>query len=302
MAVPHGDLQSYQATDNAARTADGSHGDLSAQMWDGMRQNALGGLPRENQPSSGYLDFDSNIYGTGDSVVSANEPREAEPLSCPEDPPQPHGQQLNFLKDLNDYADKNFDRVDADKDGFLSEEEFETALKDQCLRGEDRKAVELMQKHQNEIEERSNDEFGDENNGVTRADLKEFRDLSERYEDASDMSIYGKQKFDSADTDKDGFLSASELGKAIDNAAENSDDKKVLEKMRSDYERLQGASNDEWGFDNSGISKDDLLENAMSEAVGWDDTGFMMDVSSDLMRHWLDKQEKEFPSLRKRPG
>lgn len=168
------------------------------------------------------------------------------------------------------------------------------------MQGEDRKALEILQKRSDEIEELADDEFGDENDGITRADLKEFRDLSERYQDASDMSLYEHQKFEITDADKDGFLSASELDTAIDKAAPDSREKKVLEKMRADYERLQGASNDEWGFDNSGISKDDLVGNALSEAVGWDESGFMMDVSSDLMRHWLDKQEQKYPSLKKK--
>lgn len=301
MAVPRGDLDNYQINDNASRPAEGPPSDLSANTWKDMRKSETSST-REAQPAVDYLDFNTNIYGTADSVrLTSAPPRGADSNnSCPEELPPHPGQKLDRLKDLNDYADKVFDRVDADKDGFLSNDEFETALKDSCLQGEDRKAIEILQKRQDEIEELSNDELGDENDGITRADLKEFRDLSERYQDASDMSLYGREKFDSADTDKDGFLNVCELDQAIKSAAPNSAEKQLLEKMRADYERLQGASNDEWGFDNSGISKEDLTYNAMSEAVGWDESGFMMDVSSDLMRHWLDKQEKMYDHGRKK--
>ncbi len=59
-------------------------------------------------------------------------------------------------------------------------------------------------------------------------------------------------KFDQTDKDKDGFLSLSELNQAPD--------KKFGAVLAKNIEQIQSLSNDEWFFENDGITKNDLAE------------------------------------------
>jgi hypothetical protein len=150
-----------------------------------------------------------------------------------------------------------------------------------------------LQKHSSDIEELSNDEFGDENDGISKADMQQFDDLSTKYTEAGSMYSYLKDNISKVDTDGDGFASSEEISKRIDSLDARSDERKILENMRDHYDEMQSATNDEWGFDNSGISVEDSLRHASSNAAGFDETGLLMDVKSDLMRYWLDDSKKK---------
>ena len=67
-----------------------------------------------------------------------------------------------------------FSRIDGDSDGYLSRTELNAALHDSSFTGRDAAAVAAMNKYVGDIEEYADDEMGDENDGVTMADLREF--------------------------------------------------------------------------------------------------------------------------------
>lgn len=67
-----------------------------------------------------------------------------------------------------------FSRVDSDHDGYLSRTELNSALHSSSYTGQDAAAVAAMNKYVGDIEEYSDDEFGDENDGITQADLRAF--------------------------------------------------------------------------------------------------------------------------------
>lgn len=67
-----------------------------------------------------------------------------------------------------------FNRVDTDSDGYLSRTELNTALHSSSYTGQDAAAVAALNYKVSELEEYSNDEVGDENDGVTRADIQQF--------------------------------------------------------------------------------------------------------------------------------
>jgi len=62
------------------------------------------------------------------------------------------------------------DSLDRNKDGHLREEELVRALSDLSYGSQSYKAVYSIYKSVSDIEEISNDEFGDENDGVTRTE------------------------------------------------------------------------------------------------------------------------------------
>lgn len=72
-------------------------------------------------------------------------------------------------------ARAKFGSWDGDRNGHLTNTEIETALKRQNLGVNERSALETFRGRQNQLEESSNDEWGDENNGTTLKDLNAFR-------------------------------------------------------------------------------------------------------------------------------
>jgi Ca2+-binding EF-hand superfamily protein len=65
-----------------------------------------------------------------------------------------------------------FNRVDSDNNGYLSTGELNTALHSSSYTGADATAVAAMARHSGDIEEFSDDEYGDENDGITRQDIR----------------------------------------------------------------------------------------------------------------------------------
>lgn len=88
--------------------------------------------------------------------------------------------QVDLSRDhVRDYFNKHFDSLDRNKDGFLGAEELVRGLSDLDYGSQSYKAVYSLYKNVSIVEEISNDEFGDENDGITRQDLNGlFRDRS----------------------------------------------------------------------------------------------------------------------------
>lgn len=68
----------------------------------------------------------------------------------------------------------NFKRLDSNSDGFISRSEANAAMSDQSYAGADAAAVAALHKYLDLLEELSNDEFGDENDGLTLSDLAAY--------------------------------------------------------------------------------------------------------------------------------
>jgi hypothetical protein len=72
------------------------------------------------------------------------------------------------------HAKAVFDRVDKDDDGFLSKSELSDAVHSKAYTGHDAAAVAVMFQNVGDLEELADDEYFDENDGITRADLAVF--------------------------------------------------------------------------------------------------------------------------------
>jgi hypothetical protein len=64
--------------------------------------------------------------------------------------------------------------LDSDRNGFISGAEINRALQNQSLNATDRETLTAMRSRIGNIEEASNDEWFDENDGITRADLAQY--------------------------------------------------------------------------------------------------------------------------------
>lgn len=69
---------------------------------------------------------------------------------------------------------RNFSRLDKNADGFISRTEANKAMSDPGFTGADASAIAGLHQFLDKLEELSNDEFGDENDGLTLSDLAAY--------------------------------------------------------------------------------------------------------------------------------
>ncbi|HEY9869612.1 MAG TPA: C2 family cysteine protease, partial [Candidatus Obscuribacterales bacterium] len=134
--------------------------------------------------------------GSGQAVETAAEGREAAGTSADADPDAVRDRQRRTATleqeqdqpgqpaartptatDLESLFEKNFARLDTDRDGFVSRQELAAAIASSEFKGDDAGLVAVLQSHRQELEELSNDEWGDEDDGITRADMRKFAQL-----------------------------------------------------------------------------------------------------------------------------
>lgn len=97
-------------------------------------------------------------------------------------------------KDLQGAFEKNFAKLDADSDSFVSEDEINRAVADPCITGTDAQLANALRNNRDELQSLSNDELGFENDGVTRADMAKFNETAAKsYEkmDTDETSLVG---------------------------------------------------------------------------------------------------------------
>lgn len=91
-----------------------------------------------------------------------------------------------------------FGRIDRDRDGHLSAEEIDRAMVDPTLTADDAAVVAALKAMREDLEELSNDEIGDENDGVTLADLEQYERKGQVDQGVTDRTEaqagYGKGK------------------------------------------------------------------------------------------------------------
>ncbi len=166
----------------------------------------------------------------------------------------------DFLKESN----RLFDKIDKDGDGFLSESELAQAVQSEDYKGRDAQIVAALYKGRSKIEDLSNDEWGPENDGITRKDLLKLEEL--RQKNAKEVEqvaiattfLDKDDNFKKIDTDGDKFLTKDELTKALERKDLTPEERVSLQFLIDNYSDIEDAHNDEWGFENDGITRDDL--------------------------------------------
>ncbi|MBX9690188.1 MAG: hypothetical protein K2X27_25980 [Candidatus Obscuribacterales bacterium] len=129
---------------------------------------------------------------------------------------------------VKDFFDQNFDKLNQNHDKFVSKTELKSSLTQNTLQGKDARIAESVLSNFHEFELLSNDEWGTENNGISKADAKQFdnaviknpfkglpakMDLSlktDEHNPSKFMDILNIYK-DKIDDDKSGTLSKLEL-------------------------------------------------------------------------------------------
>ena len=81
----------------------------------------------------------------------------------------------NIARQMTDFVKNNFSKLDTDKDGWISSENLEDALKSgNFTSSSDREMIIKLKSCIEDLEEYSNDEWGDENDGITLKDMEAF--------------------------------------------------------------------------------------------------------------------------------
>jgi|AGTN01.1.fsa_nt_gi hypothetical protein len=143
----------------------------------------------------------------------------------------------DFAKVANDL----FDKADIDKNGFLNIYELKNAyFFENSIVGKDKDAISTMHANLDMFQQLSNDEWGTENDGITRKDLDAFGKIEtlnfERLhalKEARNHLIFGGNLIN-ADKDANGFLSSRELQSVIN-------DSNLTDGQRSSYFDLKGV-------------------------------------------------------------
>jgi len=151
-----------------------------------------------------------------------------------------------------------FEQIDTSGDEYLSEEELLSALKDPELSDKEQYTVRALYAAREELQSLSNDEWGVENDGVTREDLRLFDEQNRDALTRNQTATLHRGELQQFDTDGDGYFSRSEL-----TAARNSDELSEQDRVRfrtieENFDAIQSASNDEWGFERSGLTAADF--------------------------------------------
>ncbi|MBS1957812.1 MAG: hypothetical protein JST89_26745, partial [Cyanobacteria bacterium SZAS-4] len=84
-------------------------------------------------------------------------------------------EQVSVAKGFLDKED-NFKKIDSDGDNFLTKDELTKALERKDLSAEERVSLQFLIDHYSDIEDAHNDEWGPENDGITRDDLDYYGD------------------------------------------------------------------------------------------------------------------------------
>lgn len=271
---------------------------LSTDAWTEMFPSSVQRTEDQSKPAPQTLDLSGDIYG------SKPTPTEKDPSNkdaCPKADPGSRNLGMATASDFLENAKKMFDRIDSDRDGFLTDDELDMALRQPCLTPDDRKTIEILKKRLDSLEELSNDERGDEDDGITRDDLKEFGEVIETHKKAMGYAKLAREKFDLIDRDQDGFIERDELEEAHRNPHANlsKEDRALIEEMRREFSSIEDVSNDEWGPENDGITKDDLLDYGM-EKLDSNEWGVSSGISLDVFRHSSDKEDAWFREFERR--
>src|SRR5262249_9433500 len=88
--------------------------------------------------------------------------------------------------ELEDLFLENFSDLDKNKDGFVDKDEIDRAMADDDYKGKNAQLIAVLKEKRTDLEELSNDEWGDEDDGITKADMKEFAKLVNKSDKSDD--------------------------------------------------------------------------------------------------------------------
>lgn len=168
-----------------------------------------------------------------------------------------------------------FNSIDSNANGHVTAKEIGAYLSENSI-SMDAYEIDVFEKigrNVRHLEEHSNDEFGDENSGITRQDIliAQERKVAIQFAEAN---------FDKLDFNKDGHVTGKELDQHMkDNSALNNIPIYVdaMAMLKKSVSHLEERNNDEFGDENSGFTKKDLYVGMEQIA----DSNFLLDWANE---------------------
>jgi predicted Zn-dependent peptidase len=114
-------------------------------------------------------------------------------------------------------------------------------------------ALGRMAAREGKIQELVNDERGDENSGMSQADLRKAEQLQ-----AAAQYLLRRDVMDRLNINGDRFVDKRELEFALRTQNMRPQDRAMLNYLRTNYAKFQEGANNERGDENSGVSMQDL--------------------------------------------
>lgn len=129
-----------------------------------------------------------------------------------------------------DLAQKNFATIDKDKNGFLTPQEINQFAATKA--GQDRKLADGLEKSVGKIQNQSNDEWGWENDGITKNDLAELKKSADQMAPAMAQARAVQEmlsrNFRLIDTTANGRIHRYEVEAAVKNPGLSANDAKLM--------------------------------------------------------------------------
>lgn len=185
-------------------------------------------------------------------------------------PPPPAGPE-----DLVAFISSHFQALDLDGDEWISKAELQAALQRPEYTEAQKALLYRALANLSDLEEYSNDEWGDENDGITRADLQVFLEQAQSgSDDPATQSLSGRvttadgnaarayqlfsQNMYRLDRDSDGFVTREDLQAASQNTRFSETERAWFAHLSTQVGEIEELSNDEWFDENDGITLRDL--------------------------------------------
>lgn len=205
-----------------------------------------------------------------------------------------------------DLANDNFGRIDTNEDGFMSEEEIDAAVQNPEFSERDARFVAALKKHQEELEELNDDETGDENDGITRADIAQFDSLQKQMKteskDFENAYWYAQDNFAALDKDGDGHVTTDELGATLKAGGLDYQQIQSIQTLKALSDELEETNDDEIGDENDGFTKEDLKKYWGQEYSSKDHVQLVRGVQATMDATQRSAEEASSRDLYANPG
>ena len=145
-----------------------------------------------------------------------------------------------------------FSKLDRGRDGFISYKEMVRALHSPSYKGEEAAMVATLLDLKSSLEEYSNDEFGDENDGVSKRDIKYIDYRNKEYRLIKKEVRVFSAKFETLDTNNSGRLTKIELEENAKGSRE------VITRLIKKFRFIANYSADDSFWGDMYISKKDI--------------------------------------------
>lgn len=164
------------------------------------------------------------------------------------------------LRPALSYANKNFDKLDSDKNGFVNNNEIAKYMSEnQNLTAEEKGMLRSLRDRSSTIQQSSTDgDKPEENKGFSK------KDLSASNEEINNLS-FASENFKVMDANGNGHVTKEEIT-GYERARENltGDDLRALDALRNKVEKLEDNHDDEFRDDNDGYTGHDVLDGLVS--------------------------------------